>query len=426
MTKPPVPFSFRLPLCMLLLALAGPLHAAPDDDPTIQAAFEKGTLTVGQKSLETAVAGHPVTGDAEADRRRYALGIVQFLRAGEKLGQSWHYYGLAASRLSAALPFLRLPVDPADPEFVAPISYEEFRAVFVTFLADVQAAEATFAALPDDPGKVAFRPGHVKIDYAGAGKPADADTVWATLEHINPGEGLTDKDADSFLIKFDAGDVPWFRGYCHILSALAEVTLAYDESNLFDHTAHLFFEKPKTPFPFLLHPAHGTAMDFDRTSISDLLAFIHLLNFPVREPARLTAALDHLSRVPALGRESWRRILAETDDDHEWIPNPHQTGVLPAEVTQERIDAWMKVLDETDAILAGKKRVPFWREGGGGRGVNVRRAFTEPTNLDLLLWIQGTAATPYLEEGPMTDPRVWENFNRAFSGVALGFSLYLN
>ena len=220
--------------------------------------------------------------------------------------------------------------------------------------------------------------------------------------------------------------MPWFRGYCHVLSALAETVLAYDESSLFDHTAHLFFEKPKTPFPFLLHRSHGSAMDYDRTSISDLLAFIHLLNFPVREPARLTAALDPLSRVPALGRESWRRIQAETDNDHEWIPNPRQTGVLPVEVTQERIDAWMKVLDETDAILAGRKLAPFWREGVGKRGVNVRRAFTEPTNLDLMLWVQGTAATPYLEEGTLTDPQVWENFNRAFSGVALGFSLYFN
>ena len=56
----------------------------------------------------------------------------------------------------------------------------------------------------------------------------------------------------------------------------------------------------------------------------------------------------------------------------------------------------------------------------------MRRAFTEPTHLDLMLWVQGTAATPYLEEGTLTDPQVWENFNRAFSGVALGFSLYFN
>ena len=372
----PVRAVLSIGLLLLTLTSARPVRAGDTDDPLVRAALEDGTLTEAQKKLAQAVEGKPATGDAEANHRRYALGIVQFLRAGEKLGQSWHHYGLVGSRLTASLPFFRLPVDPANPATVAPISYEDFRAVFVTFLADIQAAEATLAALPDDPGKVAFRPGHVHIDYANTGKPGGPETVWTTLQHINPGEDLTDKDADTFLIHFDAGDVPWFRGYCHVLSALTEIMLGYDESNLFDRTGHLFFEKPRTPFPFLLHGPKGTAMDYDRVSISDLIAFIHLLNFPVREPARLTAALDHLARVPALGRESWRRIQAETDDDHEWIPNPHQTGVLPAEVTQERIDAWMKVLDECEAILAGKKLAPFWRTGVGRRGVNVRRAFT--------------------------------------------------
>ncbi len=433
-TKRLAPVRWTLALGLSLLLSAAPTrHArAADADPVIREAFEKGTLSEGQKSLEAALAGRPATGDADANRRRYALGIVQFLRAGEKLGQTWRHHGLLGSRLASSLPFLRLPVGQADPEFVAPVSYDDIRAAFITFLADIGTAEATFAALPDDPGKVALRPGLVKIDYAGNGKPADTETAWQTYERLNRGRNFVEdespdpKDAENFLIKFDAGDVPWFRGYCHLLSGLAETVLAHDESSLFDHTAHLFFEKPKTPFPFLQRGKDASVMDMDREPISALLAFIHLLDFPVREPARMAAALDHFSRVPAFGRESWRRILAETDDDHEWIPSPRQHGVLPAEVTQERIDAWMNVLNETDAILAGKKLVPFWREGVGARGLNVRRVFTEPKGLDLMLWIQGTGAAPYLEEGTMTDERVWHNFQRAFSGVALGFSLYFN
>ncbi len=407
--------------------LLAPRAIADDTDALIQAAFEKGTLTEGQKSLEAAVSAHPAAGDPETDRRRYALGIVRFLRAGENLGQAWRRYGLYANRLAAELPLLRLPVGQPDPATIAPVSYEDTRAVLIAFLADLKAADDILAALPDDPGKVSLRPGLVRFDYVGDGKPASTETAWKTYQRLNRVEDLTEKDAADFLIRFDAGDVPWFRGYCHLLSALAETILAYDESSVFDHTAHLFFMKPRTPFRFLFRAPRGGVMDFDRVAISDLLAFIHLLNFPLREPARLSVALDHLTQVTKFSRESWRRILAETDDDHEWIPNPHQTGALPnAGVTQERVDAWLKMLDEDDAILAGKKLVPFWREGSGKTGLNLRRVFTEPTGFDLVLWLQGTAAAPYLEDGTLTDRAAWDAFDQAFSGEALGFSLYFN
>ena len=326
---------------------------------------------------------------------------------------------------------MRLPVGRTDPAAAAPVSYEEIRTAFVTFLADLKTADDTFAALPDDPGKVAFRPGLVRIDYAGNNKPADIETAWKTYQQLNRGEQLqdepiTEKGAQGFVVKFDAGDVPWFRGYCHLLSAVAETLLAYDETNRCDQTAHLVFTKRMTPFPVEPHTS-GSMMNFDVAPVSDLVAFIHLLNFPVREPARLAAALDDLAQVPKFSRESWRRILAETDDDHEWIPNPRQTGALPrAGVTQERVDAWLKMLDEADAVLAGKKLIPFWRDGSGKAGFNLRRAFTEPANFDLVLWIQGTPAVPFLENGTLTDPEVWRGWRDAFSGEALGFSLYFN
>jgi len=40
-----------------------------------------------------------------------------------------------------------------------------------------------------------------------------------------------------------------------------------------------------------------------------------------------------------------------------------------------------------------------------GPGVNLRRVFTEPREFDLVLWVQGTAAVPYLEAGEVTTPR---------------------
>jgi hypothetical protein len=113
----------------------------------------------------------------------------------------------------------------------------------------------------------------------------------------------------------------------------------------------------------------------------------------------------------------WKFILAETDDDNEWIPNPRQTGVIGVKVTQEMIDAWLETLDEAEQILKGKKLIPFWRGKAGERGVNLRRVFTEPRTFDPIEWFQGTAAAPYLEKGPLTklaDSRMGDRLNKAF------------
>ena len=64
-------------------------------------------------------------------------------------------------------------------------------------------------------------------------------------------------EAAGFRIAFDRGDVAWLRGYCHLLMTFSEVYLAHDAKLLFEHTAHLFFVKPTTPFPFLKNNPKG-------------------------------------------------------------------------------------------------------------------------------------------------------------------------
>jgi hypothetical protein len=77
-------------------------------------------------------------------------------------------------------------------------------------------------------------------------------------------------------------------------------------------------------------------------------------------------------------------LTAETDDDHGWIPNPKQKGVLGVPVTEERVKGWLAFVDESEALLAGKRLAPFGR-GDERRGVNLRRVFTEPRAFDLVL-----------------------------------------
>ncbi|MFO1063569.1 MAG: hypothetical protein U0892_06855 [Pirellulales bacterium] len=126
-----------------------------------------------------------------------------------------------------------------------------------------------------------------------------------------------------------------------------------------------------------------------------------------------------------LGDAMWTQCLAETDDDHEWIPNPDQKGVLGIRINHEMIHSWRTAATEGNEVLKGNRLIPFWR-GKTGKGVNLRRVFTEPKGLDLVMWLQGTAATPYLESGPMTRPEVWRRLTTVFQGNFITFAIWVN
>jgi hypothetical protein len=343
------------------------------------------------------------------------------VRAVEHLGQSLYRFGLRSEvgqRLN--IPFARLPI-PTNPK-PEKITYADVRKIAQNFIDDLARAEATLAAIQDEQVKLPLRVGLVRLDLKGDGEASESLVTLAARILGGPANVFRDQEV---LVVFDRGDVAWMRGYCHLLMALAEIGLAYDGQELFDSTAHVFFARPKTPHKFLKtlkSEGGGGIWDLGGVDIVDVIAGIHLLRMPIKEKSRMKTALVHLEKVVALGKESWRFILAETDDDHEWIPNPKQKGALNIRVTQQMVDRWLDFLDESEALLAGKRLVPFWR-GAEKRGVNLRRVFTEPRAFDVVLWVQGTAATPYLEEGELTKPAVWNGLMRVFQGDFFSFAV---
>jgi hypothetical protein len=156
----------------------------------------------------------------------------------------------------------------------------------------------------------------------------------------------------------------------------------------------------------------------------DLIAFIHLNHWPVVAPERMRSALAHLEAVPPLSRESWRRILAEQDDQNEWIPGPKQSALMPGlEVGEAQVEGWMLFLDEFEALLQGRKLLPHWRFE---KGINLRRFFLEPTTFDLVLLVQGSAALPYLEEGELTRQDTWRRIMALFGGDFFRYAVWFN
>ena len=210
------------------------------------------------------------------------------------------------------------------------------------------------------------------------------------------------------------------------MSASLEFVLAYDWRNTFERAGRLFYPRVE-PSAFRKYPPVPQHRDFlgDSGELADAIVLIHEIRWPLSDPARLQAAHAHLKQVIAMSRASWKSILAESDDDREWIPGPQQkNGVITSmPVTQEEVDAWLHALDDFDAALDGTKLLPHWRFA---QGFNLKRAFFEPRDFDLVLWVAGIGVAPYLEDGEVLGGSDWSELNRAFRGNFLGYAFWFN
>ncbi|MEM9116998.1 MAG: hypothetical protein AAGD09_03845 [Cyanobacteria bacterium P01_F01_bin.56] len=412
-------------LTLLLLGVGTLLHPAPAQTPhDEQPVAERLNTYLAEARIEQGAAdlAMALTANPDDDELRFGTGILQFVGAVENLGQAWYEYGLRSQGpLIQFVPFLRLPVPP-NPN-PSTVTHEQSRQVLNQFVADILLAEETLAQISDDDVTLDVYLGRAFLDFDSDGQASPAEALWQIYAELNRGVQISASQAADFLIRFDAGDVQWLRGYCHLLAAMLDFYLAHDDTRLFEHVAHLFFQRPETSYDFLLIQQPEDWFD---GLLSDAIALVHLISLPVIDRDRTAAALSHLQQVVTLSHQSWDLYSQETDNDHEWIPYPGQTGVIPgATVTLAMVNQWQDFLDEASAILAGERLLPFWR-GTAPVGVNLRRVFTEPHTFDAVRWAQGTAAAPYLESGTITDSEFWFRLRDAFDGRFLFFAFWFN
>src|SRR5690606_11128672 len=147
------------------------------------------------------------------------------------------------------LPLLRLPVpNNEDPE---KIGYADMRVILEELLADLAKAEVTLAKVEEEKVKLPPRFGMIRLDLDNSGQADEHERLWKMYAAINRGAGLPaemkEEEAALFLITFDYADAIWLRGYCHLLSAMCESALTYDQEALFDVVAHQLFANPETP-----------------------------------------------------------------------------------------------------------------------------------------------------------------------------------
>ena len=386
--------------------------------PLVEDYLIRGKLAEGKNVLLAKLKENP-----QDDNTRFGLGILEFISALERLEQDLYKYGLRSlSTHGLRPPILRLPVEEnPNPEV---FSYLHARKMLETFRDNLLESEGTLAAIKDPALKVPLHFGLIKLDLNADGQASEEESLWKLYANISGNTHLN--EGKKFYIAFDRGDVHWMRGYCHLISSLCDVYLAHDSKETFECTAHMFFSKVDSPYKFLKTGKRIHRIGRDDMDLVDLIALVHLIRWEVIQPERMEAALHHLEAVVAQSKESWKFILAENDDDHEWVPNPRQTGVMPnMHVTDEMVTSWSELMDHFGKVLAGELLIPFWR-GDGTQGVNVREAFLKPGNLDLVLWVQGPAAAPYLQKGKLFTGDSWREMRSAFGSNFPGFAVFFN
>lgn len=129
------------------------------------------------------------------------------------------------------------------------------------------------------------------------------------------------------------------------------------------------------------------------------LLLAHQVNFQdaknglveLHDPAALQRAHQLMGAGLATSAALRRALLAESDDQQEWIPNPRQKdSVFPMELDQQTFDTWGQVLAELQPLWAGKTLLVVDAKAGGmlgqaaklcpsGQGLNVAFMFQHPS-----------------------------------------------
>lgn len=434
--------SYRIAIifvAFMLLWLPSDALGRETDDPMqqrIDAAFalqeDGATLSEVQQALDDLPAG---------DATAYARGTVRFLRAFEGLLQGAHRHGFMQTFnqvrgiISPRLDVLQWTANDTPAETTP----ELINVGLKTFILQLADADRVLAEVDGD-FKVAIEIPEIRFDINADGRATSAESLGALFQLL-PEMGRWDPEQrrtvwgplvpEDLVIAFDRGDAEWMRGYCHALSGVSEMILAHDYSDWFDRTGFVLFPKAVTTHEAL--PGTAWSLEFlmgqqppAPFDLTDVLAMIGNFQMPVAEPERMTRALEHFRKTVDHGRAMWEHYDNESDDDREWIPNPDQTAAFhEVTVSEDMRDGWLALIDEADAVLNGEKLLRYWR-GDGTKGIDLVKVMTEPRDFNLLYWVQGSAATPYLREGEFTAPNTWAQIRRLTERRYFRFSFWFN
>lgn len=379
-----------------LMALATPQASAQTGGELLAGHLSQGTLAHGVPELAARVAARP-----RDQELRFALGLAQIARAGEKVSQGLYRYGFSppTATLLSTNP-AALMINPAP----QPVSYEALRQLAAEAVRDLDEAAATLALVDSPQVKVRVNLADIRFDVDGDGRGSESETVGSLLSVLMPAApAAVPRVGGRQGIAFDRADAIWLRGYANLVAAPLDFILAHNFEPAYTATFHRFF--PSGPLP-MVSPAPAsvqTGQGFMNSEtfglLADAVAFVHLLNGPVVEPERRLRVRQRLLQVVALSRQNLAAIEAERDNDAELLPNSRQVAADgTTRLSEGSFTAWRAVLTNAEQVLNGQLLVPHWRFR---QGVDVRRLLDEGRDFDPILIATGQGVVPYLRAGPV-------------------------
>jgi hypothetical protein len=411
----------RLILIACLILATSASRAGEAGDLTAGALYS-GDLKGGLEKLEPLAAS-----DQEA---KFGVGLIRFAGALQGLAQALYRHGFTSPDGGPMMGRpLAMPV-PANPN-PEPLTYEKFRTLLQQLVDALDAARPVLLeagksgdyVVPIDLGKV-------RLDINGDGTASDEETIghfFGTPGMTMTLNGITKtvEGTAAPTIGFDRADAIWLAGYTEVLAAQADFLLAHDFRRMVESTFHRIFPHAGLPMQDYI-TSTGTLMLDPQSdnAIADALALIHELSWDVTEPDRLKRVLTRLKHVTELSRENWQAIRAETDDNHELLPSPKQTGPNPdAKVTNEQVTAWLSSLDTVDKILDGKLLLPHWRFQ---QGFDLKAYFETAKRTDFVMLLTGYDALPYIKAGPVASAESFSTLTAAFGDAWPGYAFWFN
>ncbi len=395
-----------LPLSLLLLAIPACANKTEDLD----AFLREGRIDAGLSVFAT-------RSDNEG---LFSLAVLQTLDGLQHFSAGCNQLGINPEFIRDGFPFFRvvLPRAGEPPGRVA--TPAEVAGQFQALRNSLRRANATLARMDEKEFGVEVNLSKIRLDLDGDGKCSSNETLVASLERVLTPNTSAHGGGD-MVVRFDSADAMWLKGYTHLLSGVLDLLLAYDWRPVWDQCAHVIFLKPEPPPPlarFLSAPERSDHW-------ADLIAALHNMRLQLVDREGLVHARDEFRAMLSCSRLCWERVLAEKDNDKEWLPSPRQTGLRGFKVTQAQVDAWMRVVDELEAVANGQKLLAHWRLKPGF-GINVHKLIASPPPLDLVLLLQGSALVPYVEEGVVSDLAAWRRLTEPFGPGFPRFAIWSN
>ena len=387
-------------------------------------ALYSGALADGLAKLEPLAAAD----DPEA---WFGVGAIRLTQSIERFSQSLYRHGFAVDIAAPSLGVGYTPPIAANPA-PEPLDYDGVRTILSDLLTGLDAARPAFeTAAQSGDYVIELNPLKIHVDGNGDGKVEDGESLAGLLAAMN-GTTIdeilapsTPGQPPSFdFIGFDRADGYWLAGYTQVFAAQVDFVMAHDFRDFVNSTFHRLF--PKAGFPMQDFAMGGTMM-FDPqtdTGIADLIAGIHTLDWRVIDSARLKGVRDRMLSVLDTSHKNWTAILEETDNNHELLPSPKQTGVVPnATIDEAKIAAWMVTLGKARDVLEGRLLIPHWRFK---QGFDLKAYFETATETDLVMILTGFGAVPFLKDGPIASPEDFRAVQEAFGSDWLGYAFWFN